>query len=120
MDANRMSWRDDWETTKYIVTLDQSAGGHNRMRVRIRAESRVVVRFSVQYETDLDGTTYPVVRYDTAHGFAHRDLLDRAGRNVDKLYLGDESRFGQVLDQAIADIKVNWTTYLERFLEDMQ
>ena len=112
-----MSWRDDWETTKYIVTLDLSAGGHNRMRVRIRAERRVITRFSVQYETDIDETTYPVVRYDTAHGFAHRDLLDRNGRNVDKLYLGEAAQFAQVLDDAIADIKANWSAYLMAFLE---
>ncbi|HEY7034776.1 MAG TPA: hypothetical protein VH482_25780 [Thermomicrobiales bacterium] len=112
-----MSWRDEWETTRYVITLDPASGGHNRMRVRVRSEHRVVVRFSVQYETDLDGTTYPVVRYDTAHGFAHRDLLDRAGHNVDKLYLGDESRFGRVLDDAIADIKANWADHLESFLK---
>jgi hypothetical protein len=88
------------------------------MRVRIRAGHRVVVRFSVQYETDLDETTYPVVRYDTAHGYAHRDLLNRAGYNIDKLYLGNASRFGQVLNDAIAEIKTNWTTYLKRFLEE--
>lgn len=74
----------------------------------------------MQYETDLDGTTYPVVRYDTAHGFAHRDLPDRTGRNVDKLYLGDEWQLGEVLAQAIADIKANWSGHLERFLEDTQ
>src|SRR5262249_52421041 len=85
-EIGKTRWRDEWKTTRYVVTLDPSTGGHNRMRVRIRAEHRVVVRFSVQYETDLDGTTYPIVRYDTAHGFVHRDLLDRAGHNVDKLY----------------------------------
>ncbi|MDL1964286.1 MAG: hypothetical protein LWW98_08155 [Deltaproteobacteria bacterium] len=39
--------------------------------------------FRVQYETKINQIWYPVVRYDTAHGFAHRDLLNL--RNVDEL-----------------------------------
>ena len=33
----------------------------------------------MQYETRLEGKWFPVVRYDTEHGFAHRDLLDKKG-----------------------------------------
>jgi hypothetical protein len=115
-----MSWRDAWETTAYVVILDPDEGRRNRMRVRIRAERGIVVRFSVQYETEIEGHTYPVVRYDTAHDYAHRDRLDRVGRNVEKLYLGNASRYAEILDEAIAKIKTDWRRLLTEFVEVWQ
>jgi len=52
----------------------------DRYRHFHRRVGKRVVEFRVQYETKLGGEWYPVVRYDTAHGFAHRDLIDRHGR----------------------------------------
>lgn len=36
-----------------------------------------VIRFVVQLEVELAGEAKPVIRYDTAHGFAHIDRLSR-------------------------------------------
>lgn len=38
-----------------------------------------IIFFRVQYETKVKDTWYPVVRYDTTHGFAHRDLMNIEG-----------------------------------------
>ena len=88
----------------------------NYLRVRIVTERpRQVADFTVQYETVIDGVTYPVVRYDCAHGYAHRDLLDADGRNVDKLWLAGWD-LTRALNHAISDIRANWMSYRAEFL----
>lgn len=88
----------------------------NRLRVRIVTEpGRGVVEFLVQYETRIDGRFRPVVRYDTAHGDAHRDLLDAQGRNLEKHWLPGWD-YGQALQHAIADLRANWPRYRHNFL----
>jgi len=49
----------------------------NALRVRFEAERGRIVRFVVQLECQFveDGEWTVVVRYDTAHGYAHRDLM---------------------------------------------
>jgi hypothetical protein len=42
---------------------------------------------------------------------------DRAGRNAQKLYLGNSSRYGRVLDDAVAEIKAKWRVLLAEFME---
>lgn len=49
----------------------------NALRVMFESERGQIVRFVVQLECifEEDGEWIPVVRYDTAHGYAHRDIL---------------------------------------------
>ncbi len=75
-----------------------------------------VVRFVVQLEIGLVGeaTTRPVIRYDTAHGFAHIDRYNRRGkRKKEHLAITD---FNQALTVAEQDIKQHWPAYRERFV----
>jgi hypothetical protein len=55
----------------------------------------------------------PVVRYDTAHGFAHRDLYTRQGKQF-KTPLGMD--FNQARTFAQRDLLVNWQEYRRIFL----
>lgn len=70
----------------------------------------------MQLEFLLDGEWKPVARYDNAHEFAHRDLLDPAGKDVEKtpLKLGSLS---EVLEFAEQDLKDRTEWYIENFLE---
>jgi hypothetical protein len=53
----------------------------DRMRCVFETRQGEVVDIQVaQYETLLHGKWVPVVRYDTAHGFFHRDVYLLAGR----------------------------------------
>jgi hypothetical protein len=88
----------------------------NYVRVRIVTERGRVIEFTVQYETIIDGEVYPVVRYDTAHGDAHRDLLDAAGRTVEKLWLAGWD-FDAALQHGLRDIKANWPQYRTDFIQ---
>lgn len=49
----------------------------NALRVTFESERGQIVRFVVQLECQFmeDGDWVPVVRYDTAHGYAHRDIM---------------------------------------------
>ncbi|MBI2901275.1 MAG: hypothetical protein HYY17_13915 [Planctomycetes bacterium] len=91
-------------------------GGDRRLRFRIRTRLGRIVEFLVQLEVQIAGTWLPVVRYDNAHGFAHRDVLDSRGRLVEKKPL-KLATLGQVLEFAEQDLldRVDW--YIERFVK---
>jgi hypothetical protein len=72
-----------------------------------------VLSFSIQYETRLEGEWFPVVRYDTEHGFAHRDLLDRKG-NSRKTPMFTKN-YNEALTFAEYEIKSNWKMYKKAF-----
>jgi hypothetical protein len=108
-----MSWRDQWETTGYVRSL--SPDETDRLRVRFRVENGKVVRFSVQYEAVIDGTVYPVVRYDTAHDGAHRDTLDWNGHEIAKNWIAGPDQYAKVLTAAIGDLAANWRRYRDEF-----
>ena len=109
-----MSWREEWETTGYRRPLTDD--DTNLLRVRIRAERGTVVRFAVQYEAVIEGETYPVVRYDTAHEYAHRDLLDWEGHVVQTDCIAGPESDKQALTAAIDDLRASWPAYREDFL----
>jgi hypothetical protein len=77
-----------------------------------------VMGFSVQYEILYQGTWLPVVRYDTAHGYAHKDLIKPDGTQ-EKIFLGSAD-FNEALMLADKDIDENWARYRERFLWRMK
>lgn len=54
--------------------------GENAVRVRLELERNRVVKFVVQLECCFGEMWHPVVRCDTAHGFAHRDVLYPSGQ----------------------------------------
>ncbi len=74
-----------------------------------------VMFFRVQYETKIDNEWHPVVRYDTAHGFAHRDLITLKGEIVKTPLFNQD--FNDALTFAESDLKSNWEYYKKRFLE---
>ena len=59
-----------------FLVLWSSEDRYRHRHVRIGGQ---VVEFVVQYEIRVGLDWVPVARYDTAHGFAHRDLLSPNG-----------------------------------------
>ena len=55
-----------------------------------------------------------MVRYDTEHGFAHRDLLDKEGHKQKTPIF--TRNYNEALTFAEHDIKVNWKAYKQAFL----
>ncbi len=89
--------------------------GDKRLRFRIGTKKGAVAEFLVQLEVCLNGEWKPVVRYDNAHDFAHRDLLDPLGNQIEKksLTLGTLSEILEFAEQDLSD-RSEW--YVERFL----
>ena len=54
----------------------------SRLRVTAHKDRGEIMEFIVQYETVILGEWRPVVRYDTAHGFAHKDIIRASGEVV--------------------------------------
>ncbi|MEK6678601.1 MAG: hypothetical protein AABY39_04200 [Nitrospirota bacterium] len=73
-----------------------------------------VVGFVVQYEILLEDKWMPVVRYDTAHGYAHKDLMNPDG-SKEKIFIG-VADLNEALTMADKDINENWERYKERYL----
>jgi hypothetical protein len=93
--------------------------GSSEDRIRCAFEThrgKVVSIKVVQYETLLRGEWMPVVRYDTAHGFFHRDVYLLGGMKHFKEFV---LRFSleEALTYAIQDIRQNWQIYKSIFLE---
>ena len=74
---------------------------------RIQGE---LVSFVVRLMLNLESRSICIVRYDTAHGRPHRDVLNASGRLVEKHWLLGLS-FSEALNYAIHDFKKNHETY---------
>lgn len=96
---------------EYIIRIGPS-DRYRHLHVKERGK---IVFFRVQYETKIDNIWYPVVRYDTAHGFAHRDLMSLKG-SVEKTPLFNQD-YNDALTFAESDLKSNGEYYKKRFLE---
>lgn len=96
--------------TKFTVMLTPE-DRYRHKHIRFKGN---ILSFIVQYETTLEGKWLPVVRYDTEHGFAHRDLFDRKG-NKNKMPMFTED-YNEALTFAEYDIKSNWKIYKQAFL----
>lgn len=90
----------------------------NEMIVRIETERGIVVNFRVQYQAMIDDVLYPVVRYDNAHGYPHRDLLDQNGDTIMETPV--DGNLKDALRLAITDIKENWPRYRLAFTRRMR
>jgi hypothetical protein len=96
--------------TEFVIQL----GPADRIREHHVRSGRKVLSFSVQLETLWQSKWLPVVRYDTAHGFAHRDLYGTQGRAIKTpLFI---LNYNQALTFAESDLKANWQIYRERFI----
>jgi hypothetical protein len=101
-------------TIKYVYFL--SPEGTDRLRVRAQRLGRHIVSFVVQYEAYLRDAWHPVVRFDTAHGFAHRDLMHPDGR-VDKEPLPWDT-YSVALTFATQELKAHWLRFRQRYEEE--
>jgi hypothetical protein len=77
-----------------------------------------VTRFTVQLEILHQGNWTPVVRFDNAHGFCHRDTLHPDG-SQDKtgVFVGDVN---QTFTYAIEELRATWEAQCARYLGEIK
>ncbi len=100
---------------EYLSYLSED--GSNRFRYSHVIEKGRILRFRIQYEAQLAGRWYPIVRYDTAHGFPHRDTIHPDGTEEKDEFPGVEP--GEVLTIGERDIKANWQKYRTAFEQEL-
>jgi hypothetical protein len=95
---------------EYLIRLGEGA----RKRHYHNTDKGNLVAFMVQLEVEVeDGIWKPVIRYDCAHDFAHRDRYNLRG-DQDKQEIA--LSYAESLDLADKDINDNWDIYQQRFL----
>ena len=74
-----------------------------------------VVSFVVRLMRETGDRWINVVRYDTAHGVPHRDVLDKSGRILRKDWLA-----GMTFEEALTHAKDDLLQNYERYIENLE
>jgi hypothetical protein len=90
----------------------------DRLRVKAIKNKGRIVSFVVQYEAFIQGRWRAIVRYDTAHRFAHRDIL-HPGDDVDKQPLNFPS-LNLAFTFAVQDLKSLWRWYRDGYEKELK
>lgn len=88
---------------------------NNILRVRFELERGVVLKFAVQLECLFNDEWISVVRYDTAHGFAHCDRF-HPYEDAAKVEMATQD-YNEALTLAMSDLVNNWQVYRRRYEE---
>lgn len=88
-----------------------------RKRHQHRRYKNEIVEFVVQMEVLIKGHWHPVIRYDTAHGFSHCDIIHYGGK-VEKVQMPNID-YKEALTYADEDLNENWQTYRQRYLREV-
>jgi hypothetical protein len=98
-----------------LVEFRRLLNGDNALRARFELDQGRVIKFMVQLECRFENNAgwVPVVRYDTAHGFAHCDRLHpyEAGTKIEM----DTRDYNEALTIAMDDLVNNWHIYRGRY-----
>ena len=95
---------------EYAIPLGENA----RKRHYHETIKGKVIAFTVQLEAFVNGEWREIIRYDSAHGFAHIDRYYLNGRKIKKEL---NLELTEALTLADEDIKKNWKVYQRDFLE---
>jgi len=101
-----------------VYTFYLSPERADRFRYFHRLARGQIVRFSVQYEAWIENEWCAIVRYDTAHGYPHRDLLHPDGTQEQREFRGYSME--EVLTLGERDLKMNWRRYRAVYEQEMQ
>jgi len=96
---------------EYLIYL--TAESTDRLRVSAQKMKGMILEFVVQYEALMSDQWQPIVRYDTAHGFAHKDIMKANGKTI-KQPLFFET-YNLAFTYTTIDLKLNWKKYREDF-----
>lgn len=101
--------------TRYIIDL--TPDGKNRYRHYHIHEKKRVIEFRIQYKTYIAGAWHAIVRYDTSHGFAHRDVMHPDGTQTKTTFKHWD--YGEVLLYGERDLKQNWAMYRQAYEREL-
>lgn len=92
------------------------APGEAQIRCSFQRLKNLIPQFVVQLEIRHGEDWLPVVRYDNAHGFCHRDTLHPDGsQDKTRVFMGDLNE-----TFAVEELRANWESYRDRYFGDME
>jgi len=100
---------------EFVKYLDEDK--LERIRVRLQIKKGKIEKLVIQYESFITNEWRAIVRYDTAHGFFHRDVLYPNGEQV-KQSINIENLNNAVL-YAEQDLKDRWEFYKNRYIKKL-
>ncbi len=90
----------------------------DRFRYYHDLERGRIVRFRIQYEAYINDKWCAIVRYDTAHGRPHKDILYPDGSQEKVEFYGYPR--DEVLTLGERDIKTNWQRYRAEYEREIK
>lgn len=101
-----------------VFLFSLSPNLEDRLRVSAKKEKGKILGFTVQYESFIKDKWHPIIRYDTAHGFPHKDVMHPDGFVAKQpIYFAN---YNLAFTQAIQDIKILWPWYKESYKREME
>jgi hypothetical protein len=91
---------------------------NDRIRFRFKKEKGEIIDLVLQYEAMINGKWMPIVRYDCAHGFFHRDVIHPNGDTEKKMIDVPDLRFA--FSFAKQDLEDKWDWYKEQYLKRLK
>ena len=89
-----------------------------RLRCQYKRKGKTILQYTVQLEALHNGLWQPVVRYDNAHGFCHRDTIHPDGtQEKTPTFIGTAS---ETFTWAVKEAQTNWEAHLSRFLGEIR
>lgn len=101
---------------EFLSILDKF--GHDRLRVCLKVDKGVLIDVVFQYEALIQDRWVPIVRYDCAHGFFHRDILMPNGDKEKQEIAIDNLKSAS--NYAEQDLKDRWEWYKERYIKKLK
>lgn len=100
----------------FLYPLSEEGG--DRIRVDAYKDRGAIVGFVVQYEAFIGSKWREIVRYDTHHGYAHKDIIHPNG-SKEKLPLSHQD-YNSAFTFAVNDIKSLWQWYRHGYEMEMK
>jgi hypothetical protein len=89
-----------------------------RMRCWYKRRGKRIMQYTVQLEALHQGTWHPVVRFDNAHGFCHRDDIHPDGtQEKTAMFVGDAN---DTFTRAVKEVQATWEIHRNRFIRELQ
>ena len=102
---------------EFLIYLDPETRSCRYRHYHI-SKAKKIVEFRIQLEILVKDEWYAAVRYDTAHGKAHRDMLHPTRSQSKDWFEG--YTIEEVLTIGQKDILENWSVYRDRYVKEMK
>ncbi len=101
---------------EFLKYLDNNK--NERLRVRLIITRGIIASLVYQYESLINNKWVAIVRYDTSHGFFHRDFLYPNGKQ--EKYSIEIENLRVAASYAEQDIKDRWEYYKNKYIKKLK